>query len=975
MPGPLKRPAELLGLLVTPKDKKHDLAAGVLSKLSQITEDGERKNFLRRHKLLTTDAVLQLNAATQKILRVDTNHALSLAEAAVFIARSLRKSDLLAQSYRVKANVVAAAGDYPESILLYDLALETFEKHKDQEGIARTLTAVIQPNIMLGNYDIAFKAAHRAQQILVRLRDERRLARLENNIGNIYHRQDRFEEALAHYEHAYRRLLPYADSEELTISLNNMSMCLISMNDFPHALDTYERAKELLKNTDLPLIRLITDYNIAYLYYLRGDYRRAIEMLKGARLAGERIGYSYLVALCYLDLSDIYVELNLSAEAQEVAEQGNLLFRRLSIGYEAAKALANRAIAFGQEGKTRRALELFEEARPLFVHEKNEVWPWLIDLYRAIILFQQGRHYESRRLAIGAAEFFDSSFLKGKAGLCHLLLAQIAMHTGEVSEAFAESSLALALLKDLDSPILRYQAFFLLGQMEQAKGESVAAYAAYQRSRKELENLRSSLGRDELKISFMKNRTELYERLVELCIGGELKGSSPEEAFDYVELAKSRSLTELMLQRSHSTLGMEAGQSDLVHKIRDLREELNWYQHRIELEQLRPSGNSEKRIEQLHSEAQAREKQILAVLREVPQGDPASAALSLQTHLPLKQIRQALNEGEVIVEYFFLGERIVAAVLTKESLEIVPLSSLPQVSETLRLLRFQLGRFQMPKVNEAASANLYRATLAHLRDLDAQLLAPIRTRLAGRHVVLVPHGILHYLPFHALYDGEKHLIDTNTVSYAPSASVYALSQQQHVTGGKALVLGVPDSQAPLIRSEVESVHRTLAGSALHVGGEVDHRLFFRLAPESSLIHIATHGSFRPDNPMFSGIRLHDGFLYLYELYQMRLRADLLTLSGCATGLNVLAAGDELLGLIRGALYAGARSLLISLWNVNDGSTAEFMKSFYKELNRGASKAEAFAVTARRLRDEYPHPYYWAPFLIVGKALSGHGTAG
>src|SRR5690348_17371755 len=130
-------------------------------------------------------------------------------------------------------------------------------------------------------------------------------------------------------------------------------------------------------------------------------------MLKNARLAGEKIGYHYLIALCYLDLSDIYVELNLSAEAQEVAEQGFHLFKRMEIGYEAAKTLANRAIALGQEGKTRNALELFAQARPLFVKEKNEVWPWLIDLYQAIVLFHQGRHFEARRLAVAAAAFFD----------------------------------------------------------------------------------------------------------------------------------------------------------------------------------------------------------------------------------------------------------------------------------------------------------------------------------------------------------------------------------------------------------------------------------------------------------------------------------------------------------------------------------------------------------------------------------------
>ena len=950
---------------------KAPLTAALLSELSGITDAAKREAFIRRHRLMRSPAVLELNAATQKEFRVNTSHALALAEAAIFIARGLRKNDLLAQSYRVKANVLAAAGDYQPAIQLYEVALKLFEKIKDDEGIARTLTAVIQPHIMLGDYDRAVHAANRAQRLFVRLRDDRRLARLENNIGNIYHRQDRFEEALTHYEHAYRRLLPYGDSEELTISLNNMSMCLISMNDFAQALATYERAKELLAGKDLPLISLITDYNIAYLYYLRGDYRRAIEMLKTARSAGERIGYDYLIALCYLDLSDIYVELNLSAEAQEVAEQGFHLFKRMEIGYEAAKTLANRAIALGQEGKTRNALELFAQARPLFVKEKNEVWPWLIDLYQAIVLFHQGRHFEARRLAVAAAAFFDDSFLKSKAALCHLVLAQIAVRTGDVSQAFTECTRALAFLENVDSPILRYQGLFLLGQVEQARGRYSDAYSAYQRARAELEGLRSSLGRDELKISFMKNRTELYERLVELCIGGELQNVSREEAFGYIELAKSRSLMELLVQRGHSLPEPGAGQSDLVHKIRDLREELNWYQHRIELEQLRPGGNSEKRLDELRLHAQAREKELLTVLREVPETEAASGVLLLQSHLSLDEIRAAFHGDEVIVEYFFLGERIVAAVITPQTLDIVPLAGVPAVTQALRLLRFQLGKLQTPLFADAIPENLHRATLAHLEELYAELIRPIRDRLEGRHIVFVPHGMLHYLPFHALHDGQDFLIDTNTVSYAPSSAVYALSQRKQDQGSGSLVLGIPDEQAPLIRSEAESVHASLAGSELHIGEDASHGLLLQKAPQSRLIHIATHGTFRPDNPMFSGIRLGDGYLYLYELYQMRLCADLLTLSGCATGLNVIAAGDELLGLIRGALFAGARSLLLSLWDVNDRSTSLFMRSFYSELGAGRSKAHAFATAAKEVRRTHPHPYFWAPFVLVGKALSAN----
>lgn len=118
--------------------------------------------------------------------------------------------------------------------------------------------------------------------------------------------------------------------------------------------------------------------------------------------------------------------------------------------------------------------------------------------------------------------------------------------------------------------------------------------------------------------------------------------------------------------------------------------------------------------------------------------------------------------------------------------------------------------------------------------------------------------------------------------------------------------------------------------------------------------------------MFSGIRLGNAYLSLYDLYQLKLEAELVTLSGCATGLNVVTAGDELLGLIRGLLYAGAQSLLLTLWNVHDRSTAEFMGCFYECFQGGADKAAALRAAMQDVRERYPHPYYWAPFILIGK---------
>ncbi len=242
----------------------------------------------------------------------------------------------------------------------------------------------------------------------------------------------------------------------------------------------------------------------------------------------------------------------------------------------------------------------------------------------------------------------------------------------------------------------------------------------------------------------------------------------------------------------------------------------------------------------------------------------------------------------------------------------------------------------------------------------------MRRHLDAAHLIVAPHGVLHHVPFHALYDGARHLIDACTVSYTPSGSVYALCRTRTGTGARPpLVLGVPDRAAPYIENEAREVASILPGASLYLGEDATRRLLRESGSGSRCIHIATHGVFRIDNPMFSSIRLGDGHLSLFDLYQMPLAADLVTLSGCSTGLNVVVGGDELFGLMRGLLSAGAGSLLVSLWDVSDRSSADFMSVFYRTLCSGADKAQSLRAAIQSVRAAYPHPYYWAPFILVG----------
>jgi CHAT domain-containing protein len=721
----------------------------------------------------------------------------------------------------------------------------------------------------------------------------------------------------------------------------------------------------------MPGLAAQADYNIAYLYYFRGQYGRAIEALRTTREACEKQGDAYRGALCYLDQSEIYLELNLGEDAAEMAEEAHVAFEKLGMGYEAARAQSFLAIANGQQGKVLRALELFGLARARFVKEKNPVWPALLDLYQALLLFETGRLPEARRFALAALEAFGSSkAMASKAALSRLLLARLGLRTGELDAARQECAKAAEAFSEEQLPALAFQLHFVNGRIEEAAARPEQAFAAYRAAQQALETLRSSLRGEELKIAFMKNKLEVYERLVELSLRRGPDGV--EQAWHYVEQAKSRSLLDLIVRGSPSSPQGLGGKSELVRRVGELREELNWYYHRIEAEQLAPESRTAERMQRLQNQVRTHEDELLRALRELPASDGEQMGLYVPKSLPLAQVRAALPEDALLVEYFRIGERLVAFLVGADVLEVVPVALVSRVRQALRLLQFQLAwaRPTPGGQSKALQDSNRDATRAHLEELYAELLAPLRKFIKASHLIFVPHDILHYVPFHALHDGRRYLIDSCTVSYAPSASIFAHCQGRPArTDGPALILGVPDSRAPFILQEVQSVSAQLSRAEVYLGAGASEGVLREKGRQSRLVHIASHGYFRGDNPMFSAIRLGTGYLTLYDLYHMELPAELITLSACVSGLNVIAAGDELLGLARGLFTAGAASLLTALWDVPDESTAEFMKAFYGRMKKGTDRAAALREAMRAVRERHPHPVHWAPFVLLGKALA------
>jgi CHAT domain-containing protein len=326
------------------------------------------------------------------------------------------------------------------------------------------------------------------------------------------------------------------------------------------------------------------------------------------------------------------------------------------------------------------------------------------------------------------------------------------------------------------------------------------------------------------------------------------------------------------------------------------------------------------------------------------------------------------------LDYYTLGERLICCVIKRSSVEVVEAfpSPIADVERTLAILKLTLrSTSSLDRTYQAAV--LEPATRAHLHWLYAALLAPVAARLdAVRRLIVSPYGSLHYAPFHAFFDGAAYVVERWEVSYTPAASLI-LRQSDQVApdrftsplAGQALVIGnSATGRLPFVVREAQAVAAQLPDATLLLEDAATAQAVEEFTGACSLLHLATHAVFRSDNPLFSYLHLADARLRLLDLYGLRLRRPLVVLSACETGLGQARGGDWV-GLCRGFLGAGARAIIASLWRVDDAATAALMVDFYRNLAAGQAPAAALRAAQLAMLAQRPHPYFWAPFVVVG----------
>ncbi|MDM7923513.1 MAG: CHAT domain-containing protein, partial [Pyrinomonadaceae bacterium] len=324
------------------------------------------------------------------------------------------------------------------------------------------------------------------------------------------------------------------------------------------------------------------------------------------------------------------------------------------------------------------------------------------------------------------------------------------------------------------------------------------------------------------------------------------------------------------------------------------------------------------------------------------------------------------GSGRALVEFTLSGDEIGAFVLADGEVEFFAgIASNGEIAGVIRSLRFQFESLKYGQNVEAFAASLRKKADVLLARLYEKLVRPIRDAIGDRGLVIVPAGAIHLVPFHALKDEGHYLIERREVVYAPSAAVWErLPNGDGNSLDNALLIAFADEKIPLVESEVREIGKLLSRAETLSGNDATFEGYLERSGSADLIHFACHGSFRPDDPMNSSLHLADGWVTVNDICRQRLRARLVTLSACESGVNDVAAGEEILGLSRGFLTAGAASVLMTLWTVNDRATAKLMTEFYGQYTNGGSAAAALQQAQRQMIRRGEHPYFWAPFVLV-----------
>jgi CHAT domain-containing protein len=860
-------------------------------------------------------------------------------------------------------------------------AVREFKLAGDLENESHALKILAILHNQLGHFAAA------AQYHATGLEAARRLPRGQHlvvehldGLGSAQSNRGRWQEALELFGQALA-----AAGEVPTVAMRRLRGCILQHRanvflryprDYASALAGYDEALQISRE-------LQDRTNIAFCLTFQGECRQAlgdaeagVHLHEAARQLAEEIGDPSLLATVYAHLANAYHDLGQRPLAVHYGRRALELDQQSGNRQGQARDHLLLGVLYCREGDDEKALAEFERG---FLLART-----IQDLQITVLLTREiGGLYRRRRQG-GARQYYEQALelcreLRGAPDIEIGLRAHLAawLESGPAREVLAEQ---LAAARQAGLSDLVQQIATALGDLARQDGDLEEAKAHYREAVAGIEEMRASFRSEEFLSAFSAAHAEVYQRLVQLCAAT----GDDDAAFEVAERSRARVLGALLHRRARSR--HQPFPPDEERRYRDLCQRVLDLDLALEAARMRGEAPPAEVEARLHQALLDESEMVLAARRSAPLLDrlepaPVVSLGELQGRL------RGLEKDLLVLVYATTEDATWLFALDRHSCELLPL---PLSNRELRdrVLAFRRSLNVQEVASRHAAAGAPPALPPPLRDLlPAQrlftdLLDPVRDRLArAEHLCIVPHGSLHYLPFQALHDGERYLIERLPVSAAPSATVLSLNLGKPFDRiEQILALGNPTcglAPLPWAAWEVGKIAGALGERCRVATKDAAQRrlLLGEDAAGFDTWHLATHAVFVQSAPHLSYFQLataegDDGRVFAFELAGLEQAPRLVIASACQTALTQETPGDEVNGLLYSLLAAGCPTVVGSLWRVDDYSTQRLMINLYRQMQSGGAAFDlAVALQQAQLQllheEQTASPGCWAPFVLQG----------
>ena len=931
--------------------------------------------------------------------------ALKLAELLIHFSEYVHHAPSHAFGLQDKGDALFRIGDHQGALKFLDAAGEEFLRLGDEINWANSRIGWIYSAAWLGRVEEALQEAARAREVFLSYGEDYWACIIDHNTAVIYTQLGQYQKALDLYERMLAIYPTLTDQSEtfikraIAMARVNQARNLAWLGNFEQAYRLQQQAQESFIALEETSLIIHSEINLADLDYTQGYYGSALRRYYQARdtLIQNNDDDPMLLAELKLWMANCLVKLNRAQEACHLAAEAVEAYRDLSASLSTSNALREYATTLVASGKSKEALVALDEAWTLFNQGGFDHQATATKLQQAELLLEMGSVAGAYEQAHLTKEFFESHGLVSYTTRASLVMAGALIEIAQRAEVEKEAQLSrlvgeATLLCGQATRAARqhnlqeqaYKSQRLLGRLAVIQGNPARAARHYQAAIAQIERMLDDLVYD-LSPAFLHTTWTVYEEMIALS----LQQKHIERAFSYLERARSMALRQY-LNKSSAAQARSAAVLRMQHELEAWQERYHGYStqlvnidtsvsHIVDREVIQNElKRCEAKLSELFERLYLHERDTHITTHTAHPKNRGHTTRNAQ-QIDVVQLRQYLTPDQLLLAYFLYKGRLVIFAATTEHL--VTHENPDGVAQLEQLLPFLYARLD-PKGWPDLQQPPHQSTHRMLNKLYNLLVAPVASLLPppSGSLTIIPYGPLHKLPFHALYNGSHFLIEDFQISYLSASSLLPHGGSSGNVGSASagdrlktpLVFGYSgDGSLPRAIDEARILAELLGGRC-HLESDATIARLIEEAPGSPIIHLATHGQSRLHAPNFSYIRLADGQLNAIDAFSLNLEGcELVTLSGCETGLALSSGGDEQLGLGRAFLAAGASSYVMSLWSVEDQATSELMQLFYQNLLHGDSKVEALRSAQcsflHHTSPIYTHPYFWAAFRLVGNA--------